>query len=63
MHGASSQWLHRSTAKWRLVAGNAPFSMYLTQVRFTPTGTSCSSLQATVQAWQPMQRFWSMTNP
>ena len=50
MHGASSQWLHRSTAKWRLVAGKAPFSMYLTQVRLTPTGTSCSSLQATVQA-------------
>jgi hypothetical protein len=27
----------------------------------TPSGTSFSDLQAVVQAWQPMQRCWSMT--
>ena len=53
-HGASSQWLHRLTEKNRRVSGNAPFSMYLTHVRLTPNGTSCSALHATVQAWQPM---------
>jgi hypothetical protein len=37
--------------------------MYLTHVRFTPSGTWFSSLQATVQAWQPMHLRWSMTNP
>src|ERR1700736_975969 len=63
IHGALSQWLHRSTPKWREVSGNAPFSMYFTQVRNTPIGTLCSSLHATVQAWQPMDRSWSITNP
>ena len=48
--GASVQWLHRITEKNRLVSGQAPFSTYLTQVRLTPSGTSCSVLQATVQA-------------
>jgi hypothetical protein len=37
-------------AEWRMVSGNSPFSMYLTQMRKTPTDTLCSSLQATVQA-------------
>jgi hypothetical protein len=45
----------------RRVSGNTPFSTYFTQVRATPTGTSCSVLQATEQAWQPMQRRLSMT--
>src|SRR5260370_6908867 len=54
--GASSQWLQRVTVKVRRVSGNTPFSTYLTQVRATPRGTSCSALQATEQAWQPMQR-------
>src|SRR6266567_7150139 len=27
-----------------------------------PMGTSCSALQATVQAWQPIHFRWSMTN-
>ena len=53
-HGASSQWLHRSTEKYRRVFGNVPRSTYLTQVRNTPRGTWFSSLHATVQAWQPM---------
>ncbi len=48
--GASVQWLHRITEKNRLESGQAPFSMYFTQVRLTPRGTSCSVLQATVQA-------------
>ena len=47
----------------RVVAGNSPFSTYFTQVRNWPTGTSCSVLQATVQAWQPMHVRWSMANP
>ena len=42
------------------VSGNIPFSTYLTHVRATPTGTSCSVLQATEQAWQPMHRRLSM---
>jgi hypothetical protein len=29
----------------------------------TPTGTLCSDLQATVQAWQPIQRRLSMMKP
>src|SRR5215469_4289172 len=61
--GAESQWLHRITPKWRLVYGNLPFSMYFTQVRKTPSGTWCSSLHATVQAWHPIHRSWSITNP
>jgi hypothetical protein len=48
--GASVQWLHRITEKKRRVSGHAPFSTYFTHVRFTPRGTSCSVLQATVQA-------------
>ena len=54
--GALVQWLQRRTAKCRLTAGKRPFSWYLTQVRKLPSGTSFSLLQATVQAWQPMQR-------
>ena len=50
MQGASSQWLQRITEKFRLTLGNVPVSMYFTQVRFTPRGTSCSLLHATVQA-------------
>src|SRR5438128_11410776 len=38
-------------------------STYLTYVRFTPRGTAFSDLQAVLQAWQPMQRVWSMTFP
>jgi len=53
-HGAFVQWLQRSTVKKRRVFGNSPFSIYLTQVRNVPTGTSFSDLQARVQAWQPM---------
>jgi len=48
--GALLQWLQRRTENERLVSGQIPFSMYLTQVRSTPRGTSCSVLQATVQA-------------
>ena len=58
--GASSQWLQRVTWKVRRVSGKTPFSTYLTQVRATPSGTSCSALQATEQAWQPMQRRLSI---
>ena len=43
--------------------GNAPVSMYFTQVRKTPSGTSFSSLHATVHAWQPMHLRWSITKP
>ena len=50
MHGASSQWLQRITEKCRLTWGKLPVSMYLTHVRFTPRGTSCSLLHATVHA-------------
>jgi len=53
-HGASVQWLHRMTENDRLVSGQVPFSTYLTHVRFTPSGTWCSVLHATVHAWQPM---------
>ena len=63
MHGASSQWLHRITEKCRLTSGNVPVSMYFTQVRLTPKGTSCSALHATVQAWHPMQLSLSRRNP
>src|SRR5210317_1668728 len=63
MHGASSQWLHRITENDRPVFGNEPDSMYLTHVRFTPSGTSCSLLQATVQAWQPIQESLARTKP
>ena len=50
MHGASVQWLHRITPKSRVESGNVPESTYFTQVRNCPSGTSCSVLQATVQA-------------
>ena len=62
-HGASVQWLHRMTPISRVVVGYCPFSTYLTQVRNFPTGTLCSVLQATVQAWQPMHVRWSMAKP
>ena len=62
-HGAWLQWLQRSTAKCRRTCGKVPISVYLTQVRKSPTGTSFSDLQATVQAWQPIHRLWSMTKP
>ena len=61
--GGLVHWLQRRTAKLRLTAGNSPSSTYLTQVRNFPSGTSFSDLQATVQAWQPMHREWSMTKP
>ncbi len=59
-HGASSQWLQRVTWKVRRVSGNTPFSTYFTHVRATPRGTSCSALQATEHAWQPMHRRLSI---
>jgi hypothetical protein len=62
-HGASAQWLQRITENSRRVFGKVPFSMYLTHVRLTPTGTSCSALHATVQAWQPMHFRLSIMNP
>src|SRR6185369_17274940 len=62
-HGAHSQWLQRITVNMRRVLGNSPFSMYFTQVRSTPIGTSCSLLHATVQAWQPMHLRLSIKNP
>jgi len=60
-HGASSHWLQRVTWKARRAWGNMPTSTALTYVRVTERGTSFSDLQATVQAWQPMHLFWSMT--
>ena len=61
--GASSQWLQRWTLNSRLLFGKVPFSIYLTWVRFTPIGMSCSDLQATVQAWQPIHERLSITKP
>src|SRR5262245_10977945 len=63
MQGASSQWLHLRTEKNRRVSGYSPFSMYFTQVRKVPSGTSFSDLQATVHAWQPIHLRWSITKP
>ena len=60
-HGASSHWLQRVTWNARRTCGKVPTSTYFTYVRVTPSGTSFSDLQAVVQAWQPMQRVWSMT--
>src|SRR6185503_19341975 len=60
---AAVHWLQRSTAKERFTVGNSPASVYLTQVRKLPTGTWFSLLHATVQAWHPMHREWSMTKP
>jgi hypothetical protein len=62
-HGGCSHWLQRVTWNARRAAGNWPTSTYLTYVRLTPTGTAFSDLQAVLQAWQPMQRVWSMTFP
>jgi hypothetical protein len=62
-HGASSHWLQRVTWNARLACGNVPTSTDFTNVLVTPSGTSFSDLQAVVQAWQPMQRLWSMTFP
>src|SRR6185437_17060333 len=62
-HGASLHWLHSTGKKSRRVAGNDPFSTVLTQQRFTPTGISCSDLQAMVQAWHPMHFRRSIANP
>ncbi len=62
-HGGSSHWLHRVTWNARRAAGNVPTSTALTYVRFTPSGTAFSDLHAVLQAWQPMQRVWSMTFP
>ena len=56
MQGASVHWLQRNTVKWRRTDGKLPVSVYLTQVRNVPRGTSFSALHATVHAWQPMQR-------
>src|SRR5262249_33311773 len=61
--GGHSQWLQRMTVNNRRLLGKDPFSMYLTQVRSTPTGTWCSLLQATVQAWQPMHLRLSIRKP
>jgi hypothetical protein len=44
-----------------LVCGYRPFSPCFTQDRQTPGGTAFSLLQATEQAWQPMQRRISIT--
>ena len=63
IQGASSHWLQRITEKCRLTLGNEPVSMYLTQVRLTPSGTSCSLLHATVHAWHPIQESLSSKNP
>jgi hypothetical protein len=63
VQGASAQWLQRITWKLRRTSGKAPVSTCLTQVRLTPTGTSCSDLHATVQAWQPMHRRLSIRKP
>ena len=63
MHGASVHWLQRRTVNDRRTSGKVPSSVYLTQVRKLPTGTWFSALHATVQAWQPMHRVWSMTKP
>ena len=49
-HGASSHWLQRTGKKKRRVSGKVPFSTVLTQQRCTPTGISCSALQAIEQA-------------
>src|SRR5579875_1001017 len=62
-HGASVQWLQRITPNAREDDGHSPRSMYFTQVRNWPTGTWCSVLHATVQAWQPIQVRWSMAKP
>jgi hypothetical protein len=62
-HGASSHWLQRVTWNARLAWGKVPTSTDFTNVLVTPSGTSFSDLQAVVQAWQPMQRLWSMTFP
>lgn len=35
----------------------------MTQLRYTPKRTAFSLLQATAQAWQPMQRRRSTTTP
>ena len=51
-----------SVARGELV-GKTPRSTYFTHVRKAPRGTRFSSLHATVQAWQPMHRRWSITNP
>src|SRR5215212_9307991 len=60
-HGACAHWLQRVTWCARRACGHTPTSTCLTYVRVTPSGTRFSDLQAVVQAWQPMQRVWSMT--
>jgi hypothetical protein len=59
--GAFAHWLQRVTWKERRALGKTPTSTDFTYVRLTPTGTSFSLLHAVEQAWQPMQRVWSMT--
>jgi hypothetical protein len=61
--GGFAQWLHRVTWKLRRTSGNRPVSVYFTQVRCTPSGTSFSDLHAVEQAWQPMHARVSITNP
>ena len=51
------------TVNVRRVSGNSPLSMYFTQVWATPSGTLCSTMHATEQAWQPMQRVLSIRKP
>ena len=53
--GGARAWLHPVKMYFPLMAGYVPSSTYLTDVRKLLTGTSFSDLQATVQAWQPMQ--------
>src|SRR5689334_9703417 len=62
-HGASVQWLQRITPKSRRESGKVPESTYFTQVRNCPSGTWCSVLHATVQAWHPMHVRWSIAKP
>ena len=49
--------------KIRLIAGYVPASTSFTQVLLNPNGILFSCLQATVQAWQPMHFFRSITIP
>ena len=58
-----SHWLHMEGTKETLTKGYFPFSICLTQVRNTPSGTSISALHATEHAWHPVHRRRSTTIP
>ena len=60
--GASLHWLQRRTEAAAHLGELAGLGV-LHPGAEAPQGTSFSDLQATVHAWQPMQREWSMTNP